>query len=163
MKNHDSKFYTYAINQLLQLVYALRKAKKEPERTIEDIAREFNIPSSLAVDILKYMEPHYQTDKVYSDELSFQSLIGENKVRTQSISKINNGRTLETAFYSVKDFSSITSQEFFGLHISINAKLLFLSLMADNKIPFSDNDMKTVYNCYDHLKALVGSNSYTKG
>ena len=163
MKTHDSKFYTYTINQLLQLVYMFRKAKKEPERSIEDISKEFNIPSSMATDVINYMDKNYHKDKIYSDDLSFQSLIGENKIRTQSISKINNRRNENEILLSVRDFSTITSQEFFGLHISVNAKLLFLSLMADNKIAFKDGDMNTVNNCYDHLKALVGSNSCTKG
>lgn len=163
MKTHDSKFYTYTINQLLQLVYMFRKAKKEPERSIEDISKEFNIPSSMATDVINYMDKNYHKDKIYSDDLSFQSLIGENKIRTQSISKINNRRNENEILLSVRDFSTITSQEFFGLHISVNAKLLFLSLMADNKIAFKDGDMNTVNTCYDHLKALVGSNSYTKG
>lgn len=143
---YDSKFYTYAINQCLQLVYALRKAKK-PNEDLSSVLKEFHIPTQFAKTVLKSLESPYNTS-TYSDDLSFESLIGEGLIRTQSVSKIND------KFHSIRDFADISSLEFFKLDVSQPKKILFMELMVDNLIVFNDCDMAQMSVLIEMLKAL---------
>ena len=147
MQNYDNKFYTYVINELLQLVYALRKAKKNPNTRLEDILKEFNIPTQFAKAVFKNSEAEF-TQSPYSDDLSFESLIGSGFMRMQSVSNIIDN------YKSVRDFTSISVNNFYGLDVSPKIKVKFLDLMLDNDVTFIDGNISTVKEAKNIIQSL---------
>ena len=75
----------------------------------------------------------YESD-IISDPLSFDRLISDGYIRKQSISKIYDD------YKSVKEFNKLTMLDFLKLETSTAAKILFLKLMLEHNLTFTDAD-----------------------
>ena len=132
MKDYGNTIYAYSIKILSETINALREAKKST-KSLEEICKSHNLPMVFVEKTMDRLSVLYESD-IISDPLSFDRLIADGYIRRQSISKIYDD------YKSVKEFSKITMLDFLKLKTSIASKILFLKLMLENNITFTDTD-----------------------